>query len=103
MEVLDAQSLFRYYGPNHLGKVAAFEKGLADYLGVPFALGAANGTAALRLGLAALGVGPGDEVIVPAATFIASVGAIVASPRPARVLRGGRQHAPGPRRIWSGA
>ena len=79
MEVLDTQSLFRYYGPNHLGKVEAFEQGLADYLGVPFALGTANGTAALRLGLAALGVGPGDEVIVPAATFIASVGAIVAS------------------------
>ena len=42
MEVLDAQSLFRYYGPNHLGKVEAFEQGLADYLGVPFALGAAT-------------------------------------------------------------
>lgn len=77
MEVLDSQSLFRYYGPRHLGKVEAFETLLADYLGMPYAMGAANGTSALRMGLAALGVGPGDEVIVPAATFIASVGAVI--------------------------
>ncbi len=79
MEVLDAQSLFRYYGPNHLSKVDTFETGLAQYLGVEYAVGTANGTAALRMGLMALGIGPGDEVIVPAATFIASVGAIITS------------------------
>ncbi len=79
MEVLEAQSLFRYYGPNHLAKVDAFETALTTYLGTGYAIGAANGTAALRLGLTALGIGPGDEVIVPAATFIASVGAIIAA------------------------
>lgn len=79
MEVLDAQSLFRYYGPNHLSKVEAFETGLAQYLGIDHAIGSANGTSALRMGLAALGIGPGDEVIVPAATFIASVGAVITS------------------------
>ena len=79
MEVLDAQSLFRYYGPRHLSKVDSFETYLAQYLGVEYAVGAANGTSALRMGLAALGIGPGDEVIVPAATFIASVGAIITS------------------------
>ncbi len=79
LEVLDAQSLFRYYGPNHLSKVEAFETSLAQRLGVPYAVGTANGTSALRMGLMALGLGPGDEVIVPAATFIASVGAIVTS------------------------
>ncbi len=79
MEVLDAQSLFRYYGPHHLSKVDAFETRLAQYLGVPYAVGTANGTSALRMGLAALGIGPGDEVIVPAATFIASVGAVITS------------------------
>lgn len=79
MEVLEAQSLFRYYGPNHLSKVEAFETGLVTHLGTRYAIGAANGTSALRMGLTALGIGPGDEVIVPAATFIASVGAIITS------------------------
>ena len=79
MEVLESQSLFRYYGPRFLGKVADFEKNFARYLGATHALAAANGTAALRLGLCGLGVGPGDEVIVPAVTFIASVGAVVAN------------------------
>lgn len=78
MEVLDSRSLFRYYGPNLLSKVAAFEQDFASFVGARYAAAATNGTAALRLGLAALGVGPGDEVIVPAVTFIASVGAIVA-------------------------
>ncbi len=79
MEVLEARSLFRYYGPNHLSKVDAFETALVEYLDTDYAIGAANGTSALRMGLTAVGVGPGDEVIVPAATFIASVGAIIAS------------------------
>ncbi|MFO7166766.1 MAG: DegT/DnrJ/EryC1/StrS family aminotransferase [Chloroflexota bacterium] len=79
MEVLESQSLFRYYGPRPLHKVAAFEQAFARYLGAAHALAVSSGTAALRLGLAALGVGPGDEVIVPAVTFIASVGAVVAA------------------------
>ncbi|MBU6335123.1 MAG: DegT/DnrJ/EryC1/StrS family aminotransferase [Chloroflexi bacterium] len=79
LEVLDSQSLFRYYGPRPLFKVAAFEQGFATFLGVPHVLGASSGTAALRLGLAGLGIGPGDDVLVPAVTFIASVGAIVAA------------------------
>ena len=79
MEVLDSQSLFRYYGPNLLSKVAAFEAGFAEFMGSNYAMAASSGTAALRLGLSALGVGPGAEVIVPAVTFIASVGAIVAN------------------------
>lgn len=79
MEVLDSQSLFRYYGPRHQGKVEAFENRLRDSLDVEFVVGAANGTSALRMALAALGIGPGDEVIVPAATFIASVGAVIAA------------------------
>ena len=79
MEVLDAQSLFRYYGPKPLFKVAAFEKAFSSYLGIQHTIAVSSGTAALRVGLAALGLGPGAEVIVPAVTFIASVGAIVAS------------------------
>lgn len=79
MEVLESQSLFRYYGPKPLFKVAAFEQAFASYVGARHAVATSSGTAALRVGLAGLGVGPGDEVIVPAVTFIASVGAIVAS------------------------
>jgi perosamine synthetase len=53
-----------------------FEKGFAEYLGAAHGISAVNGTASLHLAFAALGVGPGDEVIVPALTYIASVNAI---------------------------
>ena len=79
MDVLDSQSLFRYYGPKLLSKVEKFEQDFAAFVGSKYAIGASSGTAALRLGLSALGVGPRAEVIVPAVTFIASVGAIVAN------------------------
>src|SRR5215213_626421 len=59
-------------GPN----VAAFESEFADYLGAGHAVGVANGTDALTIALRALGVGPGDEVIVPSFTFYASAEAI---------------------------
>ena len=57
-------------------EVAAFEQELATYLGARHAAGVANGTDALVLALRALGVGPGDEVIVPSFTFYASAEAI---------------------------
>jgi dTDP-4-amino-4,6-dideoxygalactose transaminase len=57
-------------------EVAAFERELAAYLGARHAAGVANGTDALVLALRALGVGPGDEVIVPSFTFYASAEAI---------------------------
>jgi dTDP-4-amino-4,6-dideoxygalactose transaminase len=78
LEVLASRSLFRYYGPNLLGKVAEFERAFAAYLGIPYVLACTSGTAALRLALVACDVGAGDEVIVPAATFIATVNAVVA-------------------------
>jgi dTDP-4-amino-4,6-dideoxygalactose transaminase len=53
----------------------AFERGVADYCGSPHAAAVSSGTAALHLACAALGLGPGDEVIVPALTFLASVNA----------------------------
>lgn len=55
-----------------------FEQEYAEYLGVAHAITLANGTVALELGLRAFGVGPGDEVVVPAKTFIASASAVVA-------------------------
>ena len=53
-----------------------FESALADYAQARFALAVANGTAALHLMCAAAGLGPGDEVVVPAMTFVATVNAI---------------------------
>jgi perosamine synthetase len=53
-----------------------FEKDFAAYLGVANGVSAANGTLALHLAFAALGIGAGDEVIVPTLTYVASVNAI---------------------------
>jgi dTDP-3-amino-3,4,6-trideoxy-alpha-D-glucose transaminase len=57
-------------------EVAAFEREFAAYCGADHAVGVANGTDALTIALRALGVGPGDEVIVPSFTFYASAEAI---------------------------
>lgn len=79
LEVLESRSLFRYYGPDLRRKVEAFEAGLRAQLGVAHAVAVSSGTAALRAALAALGVGCGDEVVVPAFTFVATVNAVVAA------------------------
>jgi dTDP-4-amino-4,6-dideoxygalactose transaminase len=60
------------FGPN----VSAFEREAADYLGVPEAVGVANGTDALVIVLDAMGIGRGDEVICPAFTFYATAESI---------------------------
>jgi dTDP-4-amino-4,6-dideoxygalactose transaminase len=57
--------------------VDTFERAWASYCGASHAVGVANGTDALELTLLALGVGAGDEVIVPANTFIATAAAVV--------------------------
>lgn len=57
--------------------VERFEKNFGDYVGCNHSLAVANGTAALHLALVTLGIGPGDEVIVPDLTFAAPVNAIL--------------------------
>ena len=57
-------------------EVAAFEREFAAYCGAAHAVGVGNGTDALTIALRALGVGPGDEVVVPSFTFYASAEAI---------------------------
>ncbi len=61
------------------GEGRAFEREFAEWTGVPHAVAVANGTLALDLALAGLGVGPGDEVIVTPRTFIASVSSVVSA------------------------
>ena len=78
LAVLDRGALFRYYGPVPPQEVAAFEAEVAAFHGSGVrAVAVSSGTAALRTALAALGVGAGDEVVVPACTFVASVNAVV--------------------------
>lgn len=77
LEVLDSQSLFRHYGPKPLHKVVQFERAFAQAMGVRHAVGMTSGTAALITALAALGVGPGDEVVVPTYTWVATINAVV--------------------------
>jgi len=57
-------------------EVAAFESEFAAYIGAEHAIGVANGTDALTIALRAMGVGPGDEVVVPSFTFYATAEAI---------------------------
>jgi dTDP-4-amino-4,6-dideoxygalactose transaminase len=58
-------------------EVPELEKALSAFCGAPHVIGCANGTDALNLAMRALGIGPGDAVIVPAFTFSASAEAVV--------------------------
>ena len=58
-------------------KAAEFEHAIAEYVGVRHAVAVSSGTAALHLIVKALGIGPGDEVIVPSFTFAASVNVLL--------------------------
>ena len=60
-------------------EVQAFEREFADYCGAAHGIGVANGTEAITIALRAMGVGPGDEVVVPSFTFYASAEAIPAT------------------------
>lgn len=79
LEVIRSRRLFRYYGPQPgPSKVEELEKAFAETMGTRYALAVTSGTAALVCGLIGLGIGPGDEVIVPAYTWIASASAVAA-------------------------
>jgi len=85
-EVLKSGKVNYWTGP----KGMEFEKRFAEWQGSKFAISTTNGTSALHTALAGLGIGPGDEVIVPSYTFIASSFSIVqagAIPRFADVNR----------------
>jgi dTDP-4-amino-4,6-dideoxygalactose transaminase len=79
LRVLRSKRLFRYYGPEEgPSEVAELERSFSERLGTAHALAVSSGTTALASALAALGVGPGDEVIVPAYTWIATAAAVTA-------------------------
>jgi len=80
LDVLEKGYLFRYGSeddPNFKHKVATFEKEFAKYIGVGHCVALSSGTSALITSLSALGIGPGDEVITPGYTFIASISSII--------------------------
>ncbi len=78
LEVLEAKSPFRWYGPGAPPKkVLQFEKEFSARMRVKYALGVTSGTAALQCAVAALEVGPGDEVILPSWTWHSCFNAIV--------------------------
>jgi len=77
LEVLDRKSPYRYYGPDVAGKVKEFEILFSKKIGNKYSLGVTSGTASLIVALKAAGIGPGDKVIVPACTFVASAGAVI--------------------------
>jgi dTDP-4-amino-4,6-dideoxygalactose transaminase len=62
---------------HHGERCRAFEKAFASFCEMPQALSVANGTIGLELALRTLGIGPGDEVVVPARSFVASAGCVV--------------------------
>jgi 8-amino-3,8-dideoxy-alpha-D-manno-octulosonate transaminase len=77
IDVIRSKRLFRYYGPNPgPSRAAELEQAFAAHMGTRHAAGVTSGTAALICSLMGVGVGPGDEVIVPAYTWIASASAV---------------------------
>lgn len=78
-EVITRKSPFRYYGVDVAGKAEEFEKRACERFGRKYALAASSGTSSLIIALVAAGIGSGDKVIIPANTFYATAGAVVAA------------------------
>jgi dTDP-4-amino-4,6-dideoxygalactose transaminase len=76
LEVLKSGLMSRY--TNWEGKVSQFEKKVSKHLGVNHALMVSTGSAAMIAGLMGLGIGPGDEVIVSAYTWISTAASVIA-------------------------
>ena len=80
MDVLETGVLMRYgFDKERKGifKVREFEEAFAQYCQAKYALGVTSGSSALKVALTAMDVGPGDEVICPAFTFLATYEAVI--------------------------
>uniref|UniRef100_UPI004049B354 DegT/DnrJ/EryC1/StrS family aminotransferase n=1 Tax=Cephaloticoccus sp. TaxID=1985742 RepID=UPI004049B354 len=80
LDVLRRKEPFRYYGLDPKSPppmVATLEREMQAYIGIEYALAVSSGTAALEVAYAAIGLGPGDEVIVPAWSWVSCFTAIV--------------------------
>jgi dTDP-4-amino-4,6-dideoxygalactose transaminase len=77
VRLLRSRSLFRYYGVDLQHEVDQFEAEFARFIGARHAVAVSSGTNALATALSALGVGPGQEVIVPAYLWVSVVAAVV--------------------------
>ena len=78
LDVLRSQRLYRYHTPDGTPAYAdQLETNFAAHMNVPHALAVNSGTAALICGLQGIGIGPGDEVIVPAYTWMATATAVM--------------------------
>ena len=82
LDVLRHRRLSRYAkdgDPHFRAKVRTLEERVAAFVGVRYAIGVNSGTSALFVAMAGLNIGPGDEVIVPGFTFVASISSIVSA------------------------
>ena len=77
VRLLKGRSLFRYYGVKLLKEVEKLEAEFAQFVGARYAVAVTSGTGALHTALSALGVGPGQEVIVPAYMWVSVVASVV--------------------------
>src|SRR5512133_3790996 len=76
-DVLESRNPFRWNNPPERSKVALFQRALAARMQTQYALAVTSGTAALHVAIAALGIGPGDEVILPAWTWYSCYTAVI--------------------------
>lgn len=82
LDVLRSKHLNRYgdlSDPHYKAKTITFERMVREQFGTSHSLAVSSGTGALLVALNALGIGPGDEVIVPGYTFIASISSVIAT------------------------
>jgi 8-amino-3,8-dideoxy-alpha-D-manno-octulosonate transaminase len=77
VRLLKGRSLFRYYGVKLRKEVEKLEAEFAQFVGARYAVAMTSGTGALHTALSALGVGPGQEVIVPAYMWVSVVASVV--------------------------
>lgn len=77
-DVIENKSPFRFYGIGKSDKVETFEKEINKRFGVKFSLAVSSGSSALLCAIAALGLGPGDEVIIPSFSWYSDYCALIA-------------------------